>query len=258
MEDLSSQIEEHMHSFHRLAGYVKDIGCALLFSNQRLPSAAYNHATRVRAAESEADKLIADVIRYYQSIGVKACFMLYPTTRPTAFADVLLKAKFELIDEEDAMLFMRKTAIVKRNPNVQVTEIDRRQLDVWTKVLMRGYGLPEGFRSVVQEMFTRVSRYDGSRFYQAYCQDKPVGSCLLYSFDDIATIYTVATVPEQTKKGVATSLINRAVTDSLKAGCNVLYLLAGKGSDAERLYGKLGFERVFSRKLYEFHPKKQK
>jgi predicted GNAT family acetyltransferase len=84
-----------------------------------------------------------------------------------------------------------------------------------------------------------------------------VGSCLLYSFNNIATIYTVATAPEQTKKGVATALVNRATTDSSEAGCNMLYLLAGKGSDAERLYGKLGFEAIFSRKLYEFHPKKQ-
>ncbi|NWG11030.1 GNAT family N-acetyltransferase [Candidatus Bathyarchaeota archaeon] len=257
MEDLSGQIEEHMHSFHHLAGEVKDVGSALLFSNRSLPSPTYNHATRVRVAESEANKLIADVIRYYQSMSFKACFMLYPTTHPAAFADSLLNAEFELIDEENAMIFKGKTVNARLSSDVHVTEIDGRQLDVWTKVLMRGYSLPENFQGIVQEMFTKVSRHNGSRFYQAYFQEKPVGSCLLYAFNDVATIYTVATVPEHSKKGVATALINRVIVDSSKAGCSMLYLLAGKGSDAERLYGKLGFKGVFSRKLYELHPKKQ-
>jgi len=89
-----------MHTFHRLAGAVKDIGRALLFSNQSLPSATYNHATGVRAAESEASKLVADVIGYYQSMDIRVCFMLYPTTLPTSFADILACALYFSDDGE--------------------------------------------------------------------------------------------------------------------------------------------------------------
>jgi GNAT superfamily N-acetyltransferase len=258
MENLSKRLEEHMHAFHRLAGEVKDIGSALLFSNQSLRSATYNHATGVRVAESEASKLVADVIQFYQSMNIRACFMLYPTTLPTSFAGTLLRAGFELIDEEDAMIFKGETLILKVSPDVRIAEVGADQLDVWTRVLMRGYGLPEGFQDAVQEMFARVSRHDGSRFYQAYSHDSPVGSCLLFWFNDTATIYTVATVPEFKRKGVATALINRAIADTSKFGCNMLYLLVERGSETERLYEKLGFVRVFVRRLYEFHPEKQK
>jgi predicted GNAT family acetyltransferase len=72
----------------------------------------------------------------------------------------------------------------------------------------------------------------------------------------VGTIYTVATAPEYRKKGVATALVNRAIADSLSIGSKMLYLLAGRGSDAEKLYEKLGFEAKFSRRLYELHPKK--
>jgi hypothetical protein len=48
VDDMCGQIEEHMHSFHRLAGDVEDVGGALLFSNRSLPSATYNHATSAR------------------------------------------------------------------------------------------------------------------------------------------------------------------------------------------------------------------
>ena len=258
MENLSNIIEEHMYSFHRLAGNVEDIGSALLFSNRSLPSATYNHATRVRVAESESEKLIADVIRYYQSISINACFMLYPTTLPTSFADTLLEAGFGLIDEEVAMVFQRKALNLKVNPDVHIAKISAAQLGVWTRVLMRGYGLPESFQGVVQRMFAKVGRQNCSRFYLASILDNPVGSCLLYWLDDTATIYTVATIPEFTRKGVATALISRAIADSLKFGCNMLYLLVEKESQTERLYEKLGFEQVFVRKLYEFHPEKQK
>jgi len=256
MEDMCRQIEEHMHSFHRLAGDVEDIGSALLFSNRSLPSATYNHATRVRVAESETDRLIADVVRYYQSMRFKPCFMVYSTTRPTTFSDSLLKADFDLIDEEDAMISKGKIENVKLNSEVEVSVIDAGQISIWTEVLMKGYGVPEVFRGALLDMFTRVSHDKGSRAYLGYFQGKTAGSCLLYSFNNVGTIYTVATAQEYRKKGVATALVNRAIADSLSIGSKMLYLLAGRGSDAERLYGKLGFEAVFSRRLYELHPRK--
>jgi GNAT superfamily N-acetyltransferase len=245
-----------MHSFHRLAGDVQDIGSALLFSNRSLPSATYNHATRVRVAESETDKLIADVVRYYQFMSFKPCFMLYPTTRPTTFAARLLKADFDLIDEEDAMIFKGKMGNAELNSDVEVTAFDGRLIGIWTEVLMRGYGVPEIFRDALLDMFTKVSHDNGSRAYLGYFRGEPAGSCLFCSFDDVGTIYTVATAPEYRKKGVATALVNRAIADSLSIGSKMLYLLAGRGSDAEKLYEKLGFEAKFSRRLYELHPKK--
>ncbi len=257
MEDVCEQIEEHMHSFHRLAGDVDDIGGALLFSNRSLPSATYNHATRIRVVESETDKLIADVARYYQSIRFKPCFMVYPNTRPTTFADSLLKADFNLIDEEDAMIFKGKMENARLNSDVEVTAIDGKQIDVWTEILMKGYGVPESFRDALLDMFTKVNHDNGSRAYLGYFQGKPAGSCLFYSFNNVGTIYTVATTPEHRKKGIATALVNRAIADSLNIGNKMLYLLAGRGSDAEKLYEKLGFEAIFSRRLYELHPKKQ-
>jgi ribosomal protein S18 acetylase RimI-like enzyme len=240
-----------------LAGDVKDIGNALLFSNRSIPSATYNHATRVRVAESEIGELIGDVVRYYQSMNFKPCFMLYPTTEPANFADFLCRGDFNLIDEEDAMILKRKMENIKPNVDVRVTAIDRTQLDVWTKTLLKGYGLPEGICGVVQGVFAKVSRDNGAKFYLAYFQDKPAGSCLLYSFNNVGTIYTVATAPECTKKGVATALVDNAIAESLSLGNKMLYLLTGKGSEAERLYEKLGFEMMFSRRLYELHPKKQ-
>jgi N-acetylglutamate synthase-like GNAT family acetyltransferase len=209
------------------------------------------------ATESETNNLITEVTRYYQAIKIRPCFMLYPTTRPATFADTLIKAEFDLIDEENAMIHEGKTGNVRLNLDVKINTIDTGQIDVWTKILVKGYGLPEAFLSVVQDTFTKVARDHGSKFYLAYLQNKPAGSLLLYSHDDIGTIYTVATTPEHTKKGVATALVNKATTDSLKTHNKMLYLLAGKGTDAEKLYQTLGFETKFTRRLYELHPKKQ-
>ncbi len=217
----------------------------------------YNHATRVMATESETNDLITEVTRYYQAIKIRPSFMLYQTTRPTTFADTLLKAEFDLIDEENAMIYEGKTGNVRLNPDVKINTIDTGQIDVWTKILVKGYGLPEAFLSVIQDMFTKVARDHGSKFYLACLQDKPAGSLLFYSHDDIGTIYTVATTPEHTKKGVATALVNKSTTDSLKTHNKMLYLLAGKGTDAEKLYQTLGFETKFTRRLYELYPKKQ-
>ena len=108
MEYLCRQIEAHLQSLHGLVNNVNDIGNAILCSNRRIPSTNYNHAFRVSAAESEVDKLIAKVVRYYESMGLNPCFLVSPTTRPPTFANSLQKAGFEFVTEIDGSKVFRK------------------------------------------------------------------------------------------------------------------------------------------------------
>jgi len=251
MENICRQIEEHLLSLQSLVNNVKDIGYATLCSNRRIPITAYNQAYRVNVPESEALRLIADVVRHYESIGLKPCFVVSPATRPPTFANSLLVAGFTPVLEEDAMVHEGERKEFKTIPDVNVVSSDRNLLDVWTDVNMKGFGIPVVLRDAFFDMFAKASQYKGTKSYLGYFQGKPAGVCGLVSFNNVGGIFSVGTVPEYRGQGVATALLQRAIADSSTMGNSLLYLITTKGSDAERLYTSLGFEVAYPYRRYE-------
>jgi len=258
MGNVCRQIEEHLLSLHHLANDVKDIGHATLCSNRRNPSTTFNQAFRVNVAESKADKLIADVVRYYKSIDVNPCFMVSPSTRPHTFANSLLQAGFKSVLEEDAMVYRgERTSFTTGCPDVNVVAADGSLLDVWTDVSMKGFGSPAVLRDAILDMYGKVFHYKGTKPFLAYFQDKPAGVCQLVSFNKVGGIFTMATVPEYRRKGVASTLLRRAIADSFRIGNNLLYLTTTKGSNAERLYTNHGFQVAYTNRRYALQLQKQ-
>lgn len=86
---------------------------------------------------------------------------------------------------------------------------------------------------------------DTQRFYVAYENEKPVGVTLCIYYKNIAGIYAVATLPEHRKKGVSTTLIQRAVDDAISNNMETITLQTSTESYAHSFYRKIGFEDVF-------------
>jgi len=257
MESACRQVEEHLISLQSLVNDVKNIGYATLFSNRRIPFTAYNLAYRVNVPESEAQKLIADVVRYYESLGLKPCFAVSPATRPPTFANSLISAGFKLALEEDVMVHEGESRNFEAVPDVNAVADDGSLLDVWTDVNMKGFGIPLVFRDALLDMFRKASQYKGTKSYLGYFQGKPAGACGLVSFNNVGGIFSVGTAPEYRRRGVATALLQMAIADSLAMGNSLLYLITTKGSDAERLYTSLGFQVAYTHRRYELQLQKQ-
>ncbi|MEM3769554.1 MAG: hypothetical protein QXG76_00010 [Candidatus Bathyarchaeia archaeon] len=129
MENICRQVEEHLYSLHCLVNDVKDISHATLCSHRGIPTANFNHAFRVNVTESEADKLIADVVRYYQSMEVKPCFVVSPLTRPHNFTDYLQRAGFKPVLEETAMVYRDEGKSFEVGSDVNVVVVDGSMLE---------------------------------------------------------------------------------------------------------------------------------
>jgi len=246
-----------LYSLHCLVNDVKDIGHAILCSNGGIPTANLNHAFRVNVTKSEADRLIADVVRYYQSMEVKPCFVVSPSTRPQNFANSLLRADFKPVLEESDMVYRGEGKSFEVGPDVNVVVVDGSMLDVWTDVHMKAFGVSVVLRGALLDMYGKAIQYKGTKAYLGYFQGKPAGVCGLVSFNHVGGIFTVGTAPEHRRKGVATALLQKAIADSLSIGNNLLYLITTKGSDAERLYKSLGFQVAYTHHRYELQLQKQ-
>jgi len=80
---------------------------------------------------------------------------------------------------------------------------------------------------------------------------EPAGvAALVRAGERIGGIYSVATRPQFRRRGVATALSLWCIDAFKKTGDEALTLQVNHGSDAQRLYEKLGFETAYAVTLY--------
>lgn len=83
-------------------------------------------------------------------------------------------------------------------------------------------------------------------FYVAYENDKPVGVLLCIYHKNIAGFYAIATLPEHRKKGISTTLIQRAIDDAISNNTKAITLQTSTDSYSHSFYKNIGFENAFS------------
>lgn len=86
---------------------------------------------------------------------------------------------------------------------------------------------------------------NNQKFYVAYENNIPVGVLLCIYNKNIAGIYAVATLPEHRRKGISTTLIQRAVADAIYNNMTTVTLQASTESYAHCLYKNIGFKNMF-------------
>jgi ribosomal protein S18 acetylase RimI-like enzyme len=96
----------------------------------------------------------------------------------------------------------------------------------------------------------------GLRWFIAFLDGEMGGVATLLSLESVGYVDGVVTLPAFRKRGVASATVARAVRASDDAGNRSLFLLTDDGSDAQRLYERLGFRtastiETFSRPLPE-------
>jgi ribosomal protein S18 acetylase RimI-like enzyme len=88
-------------------------------------------------------------------------------------------------------------------------------------------------------------------FYIGYLDSQAVGVCLFVFSDDVAGIYAVATLPEQRKKGVSTTIMKQAIIEAGEKGYRTFALQVAANSYAQSFYEKLGFDLQYTVRIFK-------
>ena len=78
-------------------------------------------------------------------------------------------------------------------------------------------------------------------YYAAVADNRLLGGCYVSLFEDVPTVMGVYTMPEARKRGVASRLLTRVVTDLEDRGRAVCCLFVERFNPAKNLYTELGF-----------------
>jgi ribosomal protein S18 acetylase RimI-like enzyme len=136
---------------------------------------------------------------------------------------------------------------------IQVEELRHPDDSFWNlyRVVPNEYGerLPA---EVLDQMLHRVQSLflPWERFYVGVVDGTIAGMVSVLTLQGVAYIDNVVTLPRFRRRGIATAAVTRAVSASLEAGVDVVFLLTEEKGSPQRLYERLGF-RV-QRRCYGF------
>ncbi len=128
------------------------------------------------------------------------------------------------------------------DPNI--SQIDESCLKEWSDVCKTAFGKTDELPA-----FRFFIKQPSCRFYCFRLNGQIIGTTLLNICGQNAGIHEVSTLQSHRGRGVATSLMKRAISDAKKAGCSVMSLQASVFG--EPVYKNLGFTVVSSLMNYK-------
>jgi len=161
-----------------------------------------------------------------------------------------LKSKYEEIRSLTYMDLDNKEAKWETNNNLTVKRVNSLS-DMEDFSIVQGKGFSEEeeeFNDWYPYMRGKNIKNLNERtqnFYVAYEKDKPIGVALCIYHENIAGIYAVTTLQEHRRKGVSSTLIQKAINDAVFNNMKTITLQTITGSYANNFYKKLGFKDVF-------------
>lgn len=220
----------------------KELRGAVATYYPEVPIPQLNHAVDINAEEDEAENLLDRITEYFMSENSPDIrFRISPLTHPTSFSSFLQNHGYEKEDEESVLVFRKNHLKDKLNPEVKVRGISESDISTYSKLIVKIFEMSIDWKEGVYK-FVLESMHKGLKLYLAYVDEKPVGTSGLLSLRGAGGIFNVGALKEYRRHGIGTTLVARAVLDSIEEG-NTLHLLhTGKGGNAERLYRKIGFE----------------
>jgi predicted GNAT family acetyltransferase len=113
-------------------------------------------------------------------------------------------------------------------------------------------GDPDMSRDTVAQLVARRDAYAAPvTSFAAYADEVAVAHADLRSWDGIAEIDSVVTLPDYRNRGYARALVLTAVARARAQHADLVFLLADAEDWPRELYARLGFETVGT--IYELH-----
>lgn len=170
---------------------------------------------------------------------IPGCFLITDQTRPTNLPEILKDMGFT-IDVSGLCMVMdlASTDFSQDIPDCirMVRVSDSEHLTQWSDIVNTAL---IGHEIMSTDQFNDIYKLDNTRLYMAYYNDIPASACMTIFENDLATLEAVSTLPEYRRRGLATSLIRKALSDLLKVGVRTVSLRAE--SDGISVYRKIGF-----------------
>lgn len=171
--------------------------------------------------------------------------LITPNTKPDNLAEILSHKGFVINDADPCMMMYLDSYEKKESEQFNFTISDvteKEQLEDWLDIVNTALF---GCELVTLEQFNDILALDNTYFYLGLINGKPVTACMTIVDGETSVLEMVATLKEHRRKGFASAVIDKALTDLQRKGIKTISLRAE--ADGVGVYKKLGFKEHFKR-----------
>lgn len=218
-----------------------------------LDSPTMNRLALLEAAdERDLDDALMDAGAFFAARRLGWSAQLTPFSRPANAAALLRRRGFHLVSELSVMTLSPLAELPPRRAphlDVDIRPASANEIGRFTQLTIEAFRMPPRFYPALTDV-NRAWVDAGATAYLALHDGQPVGTALITRHAGVAGIYNVATARQHRGRGVATSLMRRAMTDFRDFEEDVLTLQVARGSTAESFYERIGFRARYGWELY--------
>jgi len=216
-----------------------------LFHNPRLsPRVDPNHAGDFRAPPGQAERIVAEIIDFFESQGIVPAAYV-DLLAPPDLVPALLAAGFNEWSgaDEDLMIYTGPDQGYPAAFTVEVVKSSRQRAE-WAGIMEQSEADDPAQRRLMLDLYTTAISDPRMIAYLIRIDGIPAARCQLFSADGLGRVEAVRTQEEFRGRGLAAALVRRAALDSLERGNRITFIYAEPGSPPQRLYHRLGFRTV--------------
>ena len=230
------KIEEIDHEFTAIWSKMTTLECGTLFINANLPNDLFfNKLTNITCL---SEQMIDEAIEIFHQNNMHP--FVY-TMNNQKLDELLVKKNFKFYDTQHVL----KKSEFHDFTNFQVHHIAKKDSLLWAEIFCKSYDCYDWVDEV-----NRIVRDSSSQV--EYLVDKEHNSsCVaIYEKNSVLGLYCLGTLPENRKKGLAKLLINYAMNKVKTKNLDFLMLETYQRDNLLEFYSKLGFEKVYEKKVY--------
>lgn len=175
-------------------------------------------------------------------------YILLQKMRKYASVAKVLRKGYEIVDAMSVMEL--KTPSFKTNPEVRIEVVDEGNVREWCEAYLLAFYGDKKLIIPVERVVKRIMRGKKSTLLLARHRGTVAGTTAMYRKGGLSGAYCVGTKPEFRNLKVATTLLEFVYSHSRDDG-NRLVLQTMVSDEAEGLYLKLGFERVYLKQFFK-------
>ena len=143
---------------------------------------------------------------------------------------------------------------LKTDDELEILSLPLKKLQRWVDVFFDAFDYPKNLRKYISSMVTKQAE-NGIEFYVGSLSGKDVSCFCVYEQDPYHGFYGVGTKHKFRRKGYASSTMSNYMKSKIESNPSARFCLQVQaGSNAERLYEKIGFKRSFIQKRFDWDP----
>jgi GNAT superfamily N-acetyltransferase len=226
-------------------------------SSTAFPVPDTNHACLLRTTPQQANRLITEVIGYFQTRELPTTIYLSPVCSPADLPERLITSGFVEQKEQEAWMSLDDLPdydIPELLPQIPVRTITPDEALTFAEVFMTAFGMPVDFAPAMAQLLAPSIGLDNIYHYLAFSDERPIGTCSLICYEQFGIVGSAGVVQARRGKGAATNLVAQAAREALDHGVQTLMLQTTAGTLLERFLRIKGFRRAFTRTCYVLEP----